>query len=69
VAFECLEAARGIQGYHLVSDGTTRPYRMHLRSPCFANIGILPELAPGLTIQDFVATLASLDIVLGEIDR
>ncbi|HTP59922.1 MAG TPA: NADH-quinone oxidoreductase subunit D, partial [Spirochaetia bacterium] len=68
-AFAQIESARGIQGYHLVSDGTDKPYRMHLRSPSFVNIGILPELAPGLTIQDFVATLASLDIVLGEIDR
>ena len=67
--FEQIESARGIQGYHIVSDGSTKPYRMHLRSPSFVNIGVLPELAPGLTIQDFVATLASLDIVLGEIDR
>jgi NADH-quinone oxidoreductase subunit D len=67
--FAQFESARGIQGYHLVSDASPRPYRMHLRSPSFVNIGILPELAPGLTIQDFVATLASLDIVLGEIDR
>jgi NADH-quinone oxidoreductase subunit D len=68
-AFEWIESARGIQGYCLVSDGGPAPYRMHLRSPSFANIGIIPELAPGLTIQDFVATLASMDIVLGEIDR
>ena len=67
--FEQIESARGIQGYHIVSDGSAKPYRMHLRSPSFVNIGVLPELAPGLTIQDFVATLASLDIVLGEIDR
>jgi NADH-quinone oxidoreductase subunit D len=68
-AFAWIESARGIQGYHVVSDGGPKPYRMHLRSPSFANIGVIPELAPGLTIQDFVATLASLDIVLGEIDR
>jgi len=67
--FVPVESARGIQGYLIVSDGSTKPYRMHLRSPSFINIGILPEIAPGLTIQDFVATLASLDIVLGEIDR
>ncbi len=68
-AFGTIESTRGIQGYHIVSDGSERPYRMHLRSPAFANIAIVPEIAPGLTIQDFVATLASLDIVLGEIDR
>jgi NADH-quinone oxidoreductase subunit D len=67
--FEQVESARGIQGYHVVSDGGTKPYRVHLRSPSFVNLGVIPELAPGLTIQDFVATLASLDIVLGEIDR
>lgn len=68
-AFERIESARGIQCYHVVSDGSAKPYRVHLRSPSFANLGIVPAIAPGLTIQDFVATLASLDIVLGEIDR
>jgi NADH:ubiquinone oxidoreductase subunit D len=40
-----------------------------MRSPSFCNIGIIPLKAPGLTIQDFVAFIASLDFVLGEIDR
>jgi NADH-quinone oxidoreductase subunit D len=68
-AFALCESSRGIQGYHVVSDGSPKPYRMHMRSPCFANIGVVPEIAPGLTIQDFVATFASLDVILGEIDR
>ncbi|MGO8696029.1 MAG: NADH-quinone oxidoreductase subunit D [Rectinemataceae bacterium] len=67
--FAQIESARGIQGYHIVSDGSAKPYRLHLRSPTFVNIGVLPEVAPGLTIQDFISTLASLDLVLGEIDR
>jgi NADH-quinone oxidoreductase subunit D len=68
-AYGQIESARGIQAYHVVSDGSTKPYRLHLRSPSFVNIGVLPELAPGHTLQDFIALLASLDIVLGEIDR
>lgn len=63
------EGAKGILGFYLVSDGSTKPYRLHLHAPSFVNIGILPELAKGLTVQDFIATLASVDIVLGEIDR
>ncbi len=68
-AYAQCESARGIQGYHLVSDGSVKPYRMHLCSPSFVNIGVLPVISPGLTIQDFVSTLASMDIVLCEIDR
>lgn len=68
-AYTLLESARGVQGYHVVSDGSTKPYRVHMRSPSFCNIGIIPEKAPGLTIQDFIAFMASLDFVLGEIDR
>jgi len=68
-AYSLIESARGIQGYHVVSDGNAKPYRVHMRSPSFCNIGIIPLKAPGLTIQDFVAFIASLDFVLGEIDR
>jgi NADH-quinone oxidoreductase subunit D len=64
-----IESAKGILGYYIVSDGTTKPYRMHVHSPSFVNIGIFPELAVGQSIQDFIATLASFDICLGEIDR
>ena len=63
------EGAKGILGFYLVSDGTTKPYRLHLHAPSFVNVGILPELSKGLTLQDFIGTLASIDFVLGEVDR
>lgn len=64
-----IEGARGLVGFYLVSDGTQNPYRLHVHSPAFVNIGIFPEIAKGSTVQDFIATLASFDLVLGEIDR
>ncbi|HUX39251.1 MAG TPA: NADPH-quinone oxidoreductase [Rectinemataceae bacterium] len=68
-AYAATEAARGIMGYQVVSDGSTKPYRVHMRSPSFCNIGIIPAKAPGLTLQDFISFIASLDFVLGDIDR
>jgi len=68
-AYAAIEAARGIMGYQVVSDGSTKPYRVHMRSPSFCNIGIIPAKAPGLTLQDFISFIASLDFVLGDIDR
>lgn len=64
-----IEGSKGILGYHIVSDGTTKPYRLHVHTPSFVNVGIIPEIGKGLIIQDFVVVLASIDIVLGEIDR
>jgi NADH-quinone oxidoreductase subunit D len=68
-AYGQIESAKGILGYYIVSDGSTKPYRVHVHSPSFVNIGIFPELAVGQSLQDFIATLASFDICLGEIDR
>lgn len=64
-----IESAKGMLGYYIVSDGGVKPYRLHVHSPSFVNIGIFPEIAKGMTIQDFIATLATFDICLGEIDR
>ncbi|MHB1420945.1 MAG: NADH-quinone oxidoreductase subunit D [Bacillota bacterium] len=71
-AGECyyhIEGAKGWLGYYLVSDGSTKPYRLHIHGPSFINIGVFPDLARGGNIQDAVVTLASLDPVLGEVDR
>ena len=68
-AYNQIESAKGILGFYIVSDGSTRPYRFHVHAPSFVNIGIMPELAVGLNIQDFIATFASFDICVGEIDR
>ena len=63
------ECPRGELGYHLISDGGKMPYRLKVKSSCFTHVSLLPELAPGQMIADFVATIGSIDIVLGEVDR
>ena len=63
------ECPRGELGYHLVSDGTKNPYRVKVKSSCFTHTSMLPDMAPGLMIADFVAAIGSIDIVLGEVDR
>lgn len=68
-AYGQIESAKGILGYYIVSDGTVNPYRLHVHSPSFVNIGVFEEIAVGQTLQDFITTLASFDICLGEIDR
>ncbi|MDK2821909.1 MAG: NADH-quinone oxidoreductase subunit [Clostridia bacterium] len=64
-----IEGAKGILGFYLVSDGGTKPYRLHIHSPSFVNLGVLPLISIGETVQDFVVNIASIDIVLGEVDR
>ena len=64
-----VEGARGWLGYHLVSDGGTSPYRVHVRAPSFINLAVLGEILKGWKVADAVAILGSIDIVLGEVDR
>ncbi len=66
--FTSIEGARGELGCHIVSDGKDRPYRIKFRRPSFVNLQILPTLAVGLSMSDFVAVLGAIDIVLGEVD-
>ncbi|MDH5582200.1 MAG: NADH-quinone oxidoreductase subunit D [Bdellovibrionales bacterium] len=63
------ECPRGELGYHIISDGGKTPYRLKVKSSCFTHVSMLPDLAPGQMIADFVATIGSIDIVLGEVDR
>jgi len=63
-----IEGARGIVGYYLVSDGSSKPYRMHVRRPSFINLGVVAELCRGWKIADVVAILGSIDVVMGEVD-
>lgn len=67
--FSRTECPRGELGYHIISDGGKTPYRLKVKSSCFTHVSILPEVAPGQMIADFVATVGSIDIVLGEVDR
>lgn len=68
-AYDHIESARGSLGVYLVSDGSVRPYRMHVRSPAFCNLALLPMLSRGHTLSDLVVILGSLDPVFGEVDR
>ena len=63
------ESPRGELGFFLISDGSTKPYRLKCRAPSFSNLAVIPELVRGMKVADVIAILGSLDIVLGEIDR
>ena len=64
-----VESSKGELGMYVVSDGGSKPVRWHVRGPSFVNISALPRLVEGHLLADVIATNASLDIVLGEIDR
>jgi len=68
-SYAAVESPRGELGVHIVSDGGPTPYRMRLRSPAYYNLAIVDEALAGGLIADAVVIMASLDIVLGEIDR
>lgn len=68
-SFFCTEASKGMLGYQLVSDGSSRPYRVRIRTPSFAHVQAIPKLTEGHLISDLIATLASLDYVLADLDR
>jgi NADH-quinone oxidoreductase subunit D len=67
--YQAVESPRGEMGYYIVSDGTAKPYRVHMRAACFANLQTLAKMCEGHLIADVVAAIGSIDIVLGEIDR
>ncbi|MFA0749527.1 MAG: hypothetical protein EORIYHIE_003396 [Candidatus Fervidibacter sp.] len=68
-AYAAVESARGEVGFYIVSDGSEKPYRMHMRAPSFIHVHALPVVAKGHLIADLVAILASFDPVMGEVDR
>lgn len=63
------ENPKGEMGYHIVSGGGRRPYRVKIRSASFCNLAVLPWLLEGALIPDVIAILGSLDFVLGDVDR
>ena len=67
--YQGVEAPKGELGFYLVSDGSTKPYRMRIRPPSFVNLGAIEKMSKGAMIADLVAVIGTLDIVLGEIDR
>ena len=67
--YSCVESPRGELGAHVVSDGGTRPFRVHLRDPSFTHLQAVSSMAEGGMLADVVAVVASLDPVLGGADR
>ncbi len=67
--YQAVESPRGEMGYYIVSDGTAKPYRVHMRGPSFANLQSLAKMCEGHLIADVVAVIGSIDVVLGDIDR
>ncbi|WP_188988641.1 NADH-quinone oxidoreductase subunit D [Saccharopolyspora thermophila] len=64
-----VESPRGELGYHVVSDGGTRPMRVHVREPSFVNLQALPAMCEGGLVADVIASVASIDPVMGGVDR
>jgi NADH-quinone oxidoreductase subunit D len=67
--YQGIESGHGQMGYYVVSDGTAKPYRVHMRYPGFASLQALETMCQGRMLADVVAVIGSIDIVLGEIDR
>jgi len=67
--YQAVESPRGELGIYLVSDGRERPWRLHARTPSFAHVQALPTMMTGSLVADTIATIASIDPVLGDVDR
>lgn len=67
--YQGVENPKGELGYYIVSDGSSKPYRMRVRPPSFVNLQAIEQMSMGSMIADLVAVIGTLDIVLGEIDR
>lgn len=68
-AYVPVESPRGEIGFYVVSDGSSQPWRVFMRTPSFGNLQALPELFEGRLIADTIAALGSMDFVLGDVDR
>ncbi len=67
--YQTIESPRGEVGYYVVSDGTAKPYRVHVRGPSFGNLQAIPCMIQGTLIADVIAAIGSMDFVLGDADR
>ena len=67
--YVAVESPRGELGCYLVSDGSSKPYRLHIRGPSFVNLQALPHMIRGGLIADAVAIISTVDPIMGEVDR
>ncbi|MGQ0626266.1 MAG: NADH-quinone oxidoreductase subunit D [Sporichthyaceae bacterium] len=67
--YQAIESPRGELGVHMVSDGGTRPYRVHFRDPSFVNLQSVAAMSEGSLVADVIAAVASIDPVMGGVDR
>jgi len=67
--YAAVESPRGELGVYIVSDGSSTPYRMHVRAPSFVNLQTLPHLMQDGLLADAVAVISSVDPIMGEVDR
>jgi NADH-quinone oxidoreductase subunit D len=68
-SYIAVESPKGEKGYYMVSDGTSKPVRWRIRPPSFLNLAAIPKMVEGHLLSDVIAINASIDIVMGEIDR
>ena len=67
--YQVIESPRGELGYYVVSDGSAKPWRVHIHGPSFGNLQAAPKMIEGRIIADTIAVLGSMDFVLGDTDR
>jgi NADH-quinone oxidoreductase subunit D len=67
--YQAVESPRGELGHYVVSNGESRPYRVHIRGPSFVNLQAVPKMIEGRLVADVIACVASLDPVMGDADR
>ena len=67
--YDAVEAANGELGFHITSDGGTNPYRIKVRPPCFTQYAAFGGMLEGEMIADAAATLGSINLIAGELDR
>ena len=67
--YQIVESPRGELGYYVVSDGTTQPYRVFVHGPSFGNLQATPKMVEGTLLSDVIASIGSMDFVLGDTDR
>jgi NADH-quinone oxidoreductase subunit D len=68
-AYQACESPRGEIAYYVVSDGSSKPHRVFMRTPSFGNLQSLPAMVEGKLIADTIASMGSMDFVLGDVDR